>query len=115
MKQQGLQAGLIRLGGKEGRGRALALASLRPELEEGEGQRKVGRWMGSWDWGVGGLLFPLDVSAGNTCASHPLLSLQFPALRTWSPRTPNKDRHPVSAGALPSYLPPHTGHTGPVS
>ena len=37
MKQQGLQAGLIRLGGKEGRGRPLALASLRPELEEGEG------------------------------------------------------------------------------
>ena len=47
MKQQGLQAGLIRLGGKEGRGRPLALASLRPELEEGEGQRKAGRGMGS--------------------------------------------------------------------
>lgn len=45
MKQQRLQAGLIRMGGKEGRGRPLALASLRPELEEGEGQKETGRGM----------------------------------------------------------------------
>lgn len=45
MKQQGLQAGLIRLRRKEG-GRPLAQTPsrpLRPELEEGGGKREEGR------------------------------------------------------------------------